>query len=124
MGEYDAMIKSRPFFARYYDSVFSAFELQNVLSSNGVTTTQEEVEYLTDIPCRINQKGFAPAEVDEKAGVAPLKGQIKIYCDPELVVIEGSRIVCNGVDYYVSSAKPLMHHSHQEILVNTEKDFA
>lgn len=82
-----------------YDSTFSVYGLKTVFDTDYGTTTHVPNQLLVqDEPCRITQKPRAGSTAVREGQDPKIVYEIKLLCDPLVVIPVGSRII--GKDIY------------------------
>ena len=74
-----------------------------------ITEIENDVVLAKDIPCRISVQ------------------EIKLFCAPEIEIVEGSRLVITQNDMtntYEKSGTPAMYTYHQEIILSLVEDWS
>ena len=108
---------------RLYCGTMTVFEKQNILDENTSITHQDDVAVIEDEPCRVSYSNILAAEPHEGARVTAQS--IKLFCSPELIINEGSKIVVtqHGTKReYRYSGTGVVYRHHQEINLELTKE--
>lgn len=100
-------------------------EYQSVKDPITKRTTQQEVEVLSDQPCKLSYKTVTVA--GESDNVATASQSVKLFIAPELIIKPGSKITVtqNGVtNEYSQSGVPALYTNHQEVILELFKGWA
>mgnify|MGYP006968219271 CR=1 FL=1 len=76
------------------------------------------------LPCRISFKTIS--KVSEQDGAFKTVQEIKLFCAPEIEIVEGSRLVITQNDKtntYEKSGTPAMYTYHQEIILSLVEEW-
>lgn len=111
--------------SRMYTGIMTVYDMDTaVVDPVSGISTGHWVILLEDIPCRISYKTVSPNVQDNAGG---LQQEIILYCAPDFVVPEGSKISVkqSGVtSMYQLSGKASVYASHQEIPVEVFQQYA
>ena len=120
-----AFVKARKAIESLYDGKCTITETQEVENEDH-TTSQEDVDVYTDIPCRLSVNTISAAS-DSDNGAASVSKVIKLFLSPDVAITSGAKVTvtqCSLSGVYRSASEPAMYHSHQEIILELFKDFA
>lgn len=87
-------------------------------------TKFEDVDILTDVPCRLSFSSLRPTDENIAASVTQ---SIKLFLDPNIVIPAGCKITVtqnNKTIAYKQSGEPAFHTNHQEISLELFKKWA
>lgn len=102
---------------------FSIVSKTKYKDSNGATRFREET-IASGIPCRVSFQTLSSVNGDNVQAVGKTA---KLFCSPSITVPEGSHIVVlrKGKEmHFRSSGDPAIYEEHQEIMMETAKDYA
>lgn len=119
------MRKARSAVEKLYCGTMTVFEKEEKFDEDTKITSFEDKAVLTDEPCRVSYSNIAITE--EQDGANKKVQEIKLFCSPDIVVNEGSKIVVvqHGVTVeYQRSGTPAVYKSHQEIKLKLFEDWA
>lgn len=108
-----------------YTGSCTVYEYQSVKDPITKITSQQEVDVLTNQPCKLSFKNITSASSTD--GAANITQLVKLFIAPEVTIKPGSKITVtqNGVTTdYESSGKPALYTHHQEIILELFKGFA
>lgn len=101
---------------KLYCGTMTVYEKTGKFNEDAKVTSFENKVVLTDEPCRISYSNVNITE--EHDGASKKMQEIKLFCSPDIVIKEGSKIVVtqHGVtETYLRSGTPAVYNSHQEI---------
>ena len=101
------------------------WEYEDVIDPDTYQTTQQQVIYIEDEPCRISFS--SEAITDPSTGVAEMTQFIMLFIRPDLTIDAGSviEVTQNGrTTKYKRSGKPAVYTNHQEIKLTLYEDYA
>ncbi|WP_312340248.1 hypothetical protein [Anaerospora hongkongensis] len=108
-----------------YKGKCTVFEYQSVQDPDTKITTQQEVDVLTDQPCRLSYKTVASTSNSD--GAAAITQTVTLFIAPEIIIKPGSKITIIQNDVtadYQSSGKPAVYTNHQEISIELFQGWA
>lgn len=120
-----AFVKARKAIESLYDGKCTITETQEVENEDH-TTSQEDVDVYTDIPCRLSVKTISAAS-DSDNGAASVSKVIKLFLSPDVTITSGAKVTvtqCSLSGVYRSASEPAMYHSHQEIILELQDRWA
>lgn len=118
-----ALVSVRKALERGYTGTFTVTERKKVVRADH-STGFTEVQTVTDIPCRLS---FTTSPVAGDGDTATLTQSVKLFCAPEIIVPEGSRITVtqNGVtEEYARSGMVAMYDTHAEYVLEAFRGWA
>ena len=118
------MVKMRKAVESLYDGRCTITEHQKVKKENK-STAFEDVVVLTDQPCRMSYKAVNSTSQTDTANA--VTQSIVVYLSPDIVVKPGSKLTItqnNVTNDYKCSGKPAVYSSHQEITLETFKEWS
>lgn len=120
-----AFVKARKAIESLYDGKCTITETQEVENEDH-TTSQEDVDVYTDIPCRLSVNTISAAS-DSDNGAASVSKVIKLFLSPDVTITSGAKVTvtqCSLSGVYRSASEPAMYHSHQEIILELQDRWA
>lgn len=118
-----ALVSVRKALERGYTGTFTVTERKKVVRADH-STGFTEVQTVTDIPCRLS---FTTSPAAGDGDTATLTQSVKLFCAPEIIVSEGSRITVtqNGVtEEYARSGMVAMYDTHAEYVLEAFRGWA
>ena len=118
-----ALVSVRKALERGYIGTFTVTERKKVVRADH-RTGFAEVQTVTDIPCRFS---FTTSPAAGDGDTATLTQSVKLFCAPEIIVPEGSRITVtqNGVtEEYARSGMVAMYDTHAEYVLEAFRGWA
>jgi len=118
-----AVVSVRETLERGYTGTFTVTERQKVVRADH-SIGFAEVQTVTDIPCRLS---FTTSPATGDGDTATLAQSVKLFCAPEIIVPEGSRITVtqNGVtEEYARSGMVAMYDTHAEYVLEAFRGWA
>ena len=103
---------------RLYTGIMTVTEYKPVTDTVTKITSNQEIDIMTDVPCRISYTSVNAVNMQD--GAAHTEQGIKLFCAPELVIPSGSKITVtqNGrTIQYKQSGETAVYTSHQEIML-------
>lgn len=79
---------------------------------------------VTDVPCRLS---FSSLSSSLEGDVSKVSQVVKLFLSPDITVLEGSQITVtqSGVTtIYKASGTPAVHETHQEVILELDKEYA
>jgi hypothetical protein len=116
-----AFVKARKAIESLYDGKCTITETQEVENEDH-TTSQEDVDVYTDIPCRLSINTISAAS-DSDNGAASVSKVIKLFLSPDVTITSGAKVTvtqCSLSGVYRSASEPAMYHSHQEVILELQ----
>lgn len=116
-----AFVKARKAIESLYDGKCTITETQEVENEDH-TTSQEDVDTYTDIPCRLSVNTIYAAS-DSDNGAASVSKVIKLFLSPDVVITSGAKVTvtqCSLSGVYRSASEPAIYHSHQEVILELQ----
>lgn len=110
------MVNIKPVIERLYIGVCTVIEHQKRFNETTKQTEFEDVEILTDQPCRLSYSTLTQNFEENFAGSTAQI--IKLFLDPNINIPAGCKILVtqNGKTVaYTASGEPALYQSHQEI---------
>ena len=101
------------------------WKYEDVTDTTTHQTTQQEVETVTDEPCRISF--LSEAVTNPSTGVAEMQQYTVLFIRPDLIIDPGSviEVTQHGVTTkYRRSGNPSVYTNHQEIRLTLYEDYA
>lgn len=108
-----------------YAGTCTVYEYQSVKDTVTKITDKQEVDVLTDQPCRLSYKTIASTSSSD--GAAAVTQAVTLFIAPEIIIKPGSKItvIQNGITAdYQSSGKPAVYTNHQEIVLELFQGWA
>lgn len=118
-----ALVSVRKVLERGYTGTFTVTERKKVVRADH-STGFAEVQTVTDNPCRLS---FTTSPAAGDGDTATLTQSVKLFCAPEIIVPEGSRITVtqNGVtEEYARSGMVAMYDTHAEYVLEAFRGWA
>lgn len=118
-----ALVSVRKALERGYTGTFTVTERKKVVRPDH-STGFAEVQTVTDNPCRLS---FTTSPAAGDGDTATLTQSVKLFCAPEIIVPEGSRITVtqNGVtEEYARSGMVAMYDTHAEYVLEAFRGWA
>lgn len=118
-----ALVSVRKALERGYTGTFTVTERKKVVRADH-STGFAEVQTVTDNPCRLS---FTTSPAAGDGDTATLTQSVKLFCAPEIIVPEGSRITVtqNGVtEEYARSGMVAMYDTHAEYVLGAFRGWA
>ena len=118
-----ALVSVRKALERGYTGTFTVTERKKVVRPDH-STGFAEVQTLTDNPCSLS---FTTSPAAGDGDTATLTQSVKLFCAPEIIVPEGSRITVtqNGVtEEYARSGMVAMYDTHAEYVLEAFRGWA
>lgn len=118
-----ALVSVRKALERGYTGTFTVTERKKVVRLDH-STGFAEVQTVTDNPCRLS---FTTSPAAGDGDTATLTQSVKLFCAPEIIVPEGSRITVtqNGVtEEYARSGMVAMYDTHAEYVLEAFRGWA
>lgn len=118
------VVRQRRMLEKCYDSTCNVFVQEKIKKANG-STGFEEVEILTDEPCRLSYKNSNTTVLDNN--VNSVTQTVKLFLTPTFKVPASSRIVvntCGNVLEFTSSSETKVFITHQEVELKLLKKFS
>lgn len=118
-----ALVSVRKALERGYTGTFTVTEQKKVVRADH-STGFAEVQTVTDNPCRLS---FTTSPAAGDGDTATLTQSVKLFCAPEIIVPEGSRITVtqNGVtEEYARSGMVAMYDTHAEYVLEAFRGWA
>ncbi len=118
-----AVVSVRKTLERGYTGTFTVTERKKVVRADH-SIGFAEVQTVTDIPCRLS---FTTSPAAGDGDTATLAQSVKLFCAPEIIVPEGSRITVtqNGVtEEYARSGMVAMYDTHAEYVLEAFRGWA
>lgn len=106
-----------------YTGTCTVYEHRKVKDEKTKLTGFEDALVLENQPCRLSFEKINAAVQGESYAV--ISQSIKLFLSPDIVIKPGSKITVmqNGVTAdYISSGVPAVYQSHQEIILELEKE--
>ncbi len=106
-----------------YNGTCTVYEHRKVKDEKTKLTGFEDALVLENQPCRLSFEKINAAVQGES--YAAVSQSIKLFLSPDIVIKPGSKITVtqNGVTAdYTSSGVPAVYQSHQEIILELEKE--
>lgn len=116
-----AFVKARKAIESLYDGKCTITETQEVENEDH-TTSQEDVDVYTDIPCRLSVNTISAAS-DSDNDAASVSKVIKLFLSPDVAITSGAKVTvtqCSLSGVYRSASEPAMYHSHQEVILELQ----
>ena len=116
-----ALKRARQAIESLYDGKCTITETREVENEDH-TTSQEDVDVYTDIPCRLSVNTISAAS-DSDNGAASVSKVIKLFISPDVVITSGAKVTvtqCSLSGVYRSASEPAMYHSHQEVILELQ----
>lgn len=101
-----------------YTGSCSVYEYRSAADKATKVTTKQEVEVLSDQPCRKSYSNIQTTDTSTGAPKADIS--VKLFLAPEIRIKPGSKIRVEQdglVEYYASSGRPAEYPTHQEIML-------
>ena len=108
-----------------YEGLCTIFEYREVTNEKIKLSSEEEIAVIENQPCKLSFEKLNAVVQTETAAVQA-QG-VKLFLAPEIVVCSNSKIVVtqNGVtDEYSASGKPAIYPTHQEITLESFREWA
>ena len=108
-----------------YEGLCTIFEYREVTDEKTKLSSEEEIAVIENQPCKLSFEKLNAVVQTETAAVQA-QG-VKLFLAPEIVVCSNSKIVVtqNGVtDEYSASGKPAIYPTHQEITLESFREWA
>lgn len=108
-----------------YEGLCTIFEYREVTDEKIKLSSEEEIAVIENQPCKLSFEKLNAVVQTETAAVQA-QG-VKLFLAPEIVVCSNSKIVVtqNGVtDEYSASGKPAIYPTHQEITLESFREWA
>ena len=118
-----ALVSVRKALERGYTGTFTVTERKKVVRADH-STGLAEVQTVTDIPCRLS---FTTSPAAGDGDTATLTQSVKLFCAPEIIIPEGSRITVtqNGVtEEYARSGMAALYDTHAEYVLEAFRGWA
>lgn len=118
-----ALVSVRKALERGYTGTFTVTERKKVVRADH-STGFAEVQTVTDNPCRLS---FTTSPATGEGDTATLTQNVKLFCAPEIIIPEGSRITVtqNGViEEYARSGMVAMYNTHAEYVLEAFRGWA
>lgn len=118
-----ALVSVRKALERGYTGTFTVTERKKVVRADH-STGFAEVQTVTDNPCRLS---FTTSPAAGDGDTATLTQSVKLFCSPEIIIPEGSRITVtqNGVaEEYARSGMVAMYDTHAEYVLEAFRGWA
>lgn len=118
-----ALVSVRKALERGYIGTFTVTERKKVVRADH-STGFAEVQTVTDNPCRLS---FTTSPAAGDGDTATLTQSVKLFCAPEIIIPEGSRITVtqNGVtEEYARSGMVAMYDTHAEYVLEAFRGWA
>ena len=118
-----AVVSVRKTLERGYTGTFTVTERQKVARDDH-STGFAEVQTVTDQPCRLS---FTTSPAAGDGDTAALTQSVKLFCAPEVTILEGSRVTVtqNGVTgEYARSGMAAMYDTHAEYALEAFRGWA
>ena len=118
-----ALVSVRKALERGYTGTFTVTERKKVVRPDH-STGFAEVQTVTDNPCSLS---FTTSPAAGDGDTATLTQSVKLFCAPEIIVPEGSRITVtqNGVtEEYARSGMVAMYDTHAEYVLEAFRGWA
>lgn len=125
MFQETAMVRARKELEKMYDGRCTVTEYQKYTKPNKSTGFQEVV-VLSDEPCRLSFVS-SPKTEPQDSYASEMTQTIKVFIAPEINVKAGSKLTItqHGVtNDYKSSGVPIVHATHQEIILELFEGWA
>ena len=109
---------------RLYKGTCTIAEFQSVKDPVTKITSKQEVNVLTNHPCRLSFKNISSTSAGDAATVNQI---VTLFIAPEIVIKAGSKITVtqNGVTTaYTRSGQPAVYSNHQEVILQLFKGWA
>ena len=120
-----AFVKARKAIESLYDGKCTITETREAENEDH-TTSQEDVDVYTDIPCRLSVNTISAAS-DSDNGAASVSKVIKLFLSPDVAITSGAKVTvtqCSLSGVYRSASEPAMYHSHQEVILELQDRWA
>lgn len=118
-----AVVSVRKTLERGYTGTFTVTERKKVVREDH-STGFAEAQTVTGQPCRLS---FTTSPAAGDGDTATLTQSVKLFCAPEIIVPEGSRITVtqNGVtEEYARSGMVAMYDTHAEYVLEAFRGWA
>ena len=125
-------VQAKKHFQKLYKDKLTVKPLIKILDDVGAEiNTYSNIASYTDEPCKISFKPKPDQSDDIQSFNNPIAQQIKIFCDPNLIINKGDKFVIkivnqDGVERTtyegITNNKPQIFDSHQEILFTLVED--
>ena len=118
-----ALVSVRKTLERSYIGTFTVTERRKVVRDDH-STGFAEVQTVTDAPCRLS---FTTSPAAGDGDTATLTQTTKLFCAPEIMIPEGSRITVtqNGVtEEYARCGMVAMYDTHAEYVLEAFRGWA
>lgn len=110
---------------KMYEGRCTILNTEKYTKSNGATAYKYK-EVCKDQPCRLSFSAASTADPTE-SGATALVQSVKLFLSPDVKVKEGSKITVtqNGITKtFKLSGTPSIYESHQEIMLELDKDYS
>lgn len=118
-----ALVSVRKALERGYTGTFTVTERKKVVRADH-STGFAEVQTVTEQSCRLS---FTTSPAAADGDTATLTQSVKLFCAPEIIIPEGSRITVtqNGVtEEYARSGMVAMYDTHAEYVLEAFRGWA
>ena len=118
-----AVVSVRKTLERGYTGTFTVTERKKVVRADH-SIGFAEVQTVTDIPCRLS---FTTSPAAGDGDTATLAQSVKLFCAPEIIVPEGSRITVTQnevTEEYARSGMVAMYDTHAEYVLEAFRGWA
>ena len=105
------VVKVRKAFEKMYDSTCTVVVHEEYEKENG-STGFRDVTVLEDAPCHVQYSSVKAAKQD--TAVATVSQEIRLFVNPDVEILAGSKITVNSVNY-THSGVIAKYDTHQEI---------
>ena len=124
MGRYEnALRRARVSQERLYADTCTVYTVRKVTDPRTHVTSSQRVAVIENQPCRVSFSQF-PA-TGQNATVDTVSQSVKLFISPDVVVPAGSKIEITrqgGTTVYRQSVWPAMYPTHQELMLELEKE--
>lgn len=108
---------------RLYADTCTIYTVQKVTDPRTHVTSSQRVAVIENQPCRVSFSQF-PA-TGQNATVDTVSQSVKLFISPDVVAPAGSKIEITrqgGITVYRQSGWPAMYPTHQEVMLELEKE--
>lgn len=117
--------KARKALESMYEGICDIVEHKKVKKSNGATVS-EDVKVLEKEPCRLSFKTITSTNPTD-TGASALNQTTTLFINPDIKIKAGSKIVVsqnNVTNEYKQSGEPAIYDTHQEIILESFKEWS
>lgn len=105
----------RKIYESMYEGYCTVIEYQKIKDPVTMVTKFQEVEVISNQPCRLSYKS-SPMTSD--GNTSSVTQEIKLFLSPDVMIKDGSKLIVTQrghTKFYTNASEPMIYENHQEI---------